>query len=1378
MFRSTGRMVSYNNVTTMQRNFRVLNKVTNQLGLEQQVTELEDDPMSANIGVKLTNLMSKINQYRRNLNTYAIPTAKNTDGALTSMVAQTKGLAALVNGQANSATSTDETRSATSAQISETLKSLMSLGNYNDGTRYIFGGSYTSSPPFTTVNGRYVQYNGNNDYLKIAADANTNIPINSTGQDVFGNLTTTIPSRDLNPGVNLTTDYATRLSDLNNGQGVPKGKIMVYYSAYPDGLEVDLSKCETLEDVKDAIENTTLEASRALDPNKHSWIDNGTLDYKDLQDRYVKVTVNPEGNGISLQEIDRGEPLPEPTAQERKNGLAYSGQPGYQAGQYGVAQGQNGGSTTVYDKENLIYGTATTYAPLRVDDYAQNKVAEGLGIRGTANSYDPTRPDSILDGYLHGRDLDPRLSDRTLLADLEGYNDATYTFTNGAKPKTILVEEAPTDSNSVFNAWNLSGVAIGQNTGRNGELYAKAVNVGTAEEPEIRVELYTSPVDSARPSELVATGTYTKSAAGGTVILEEANSSGLSGSVGIVLPGSVGEAKVNLKVSFPDTNQASVHVPAFEEEAGAKGQSKDVLNIASGWNIRGLDKPPASGFDVNHPATTDLDGNVSVNFRRDGDYFIVELSRPAYGDQPAAKIAEGRMYIGDKMNGDQLAATASGRIEFIGEPGFEGVGGSVYIELPSGTTFGDATVGTGADNPTTVTYPLQEDFAYQGEFTPGGAMALTDDLTMSQPAQAFKPTVDTVFKKGQVFENDVWLPSGGRIPAGTPLAQDTTIPAGTTLVASTIVAGTVLPAGTTLSINDTFPAGTVIPRGSYLDGSGASFPADGMTMYQTRTNPYTGAVERIPSEAEQAVASGFNVRATFATVEDFNRAVQEKGIYVRSEVSADGRGLEFSSTLAGAWLTVAEDSDCYEQMGDTNNQLSNLNLNGLVKGANTDNKGNVYTEVIYYPPDPNHPDRPVTVTGDDGTIYELEPGYYVRVYSDAEQMKHDYENRDNTTLVAEGFVPAGKWNSDYTEKEAIELYQEYETYLADWQPDPTLPGGGEPQSWQEYYREHGTQPFVTQQAADGTGLHTLGYMNGLVLEERNDSGVWGTVDLDYHGENPADLVPDITKTVNPDGTVDYTAEYSTEDNGNIAIYPGGFRSVGTTHTTLQEIEIMDPTPGINVDYSGAAHGVITRTGPNTGDVAVTLYRDASHSVVTAKSDPTEEVVNGKVVLYEVDQYGNIPTNPADRKIAAVITVAENNLPEGGSNDFTIETGGIRNGGQEREDNIFATLNDIIDALARGDSEALPGLAEKIDRDHARIAAAQSENGARQSQMELLASRHSDDLDRHIATRTSRVLMDDQAMTVLITHWQASMQAFQAAMQVGSQVMQMSILQYL
>jgi hypothetical protein len=315
-----------------------------------------------------------------------------------------------------------------------------------------------------------------------------------------------------------------------------------------------------------------------------------------------------------------------------------------------------------------------------VDEAANAKVAESLGIKGTAREYDPAAPDPVLDGFIHGRDLNPRLSGQTLLADLEGYNDAVYTFTNGQKPGIIAVSETSQDSGNVFSDWNLSGLAQGGNTGSEGELYARAVNVGTAAAPEIRVEIYSRPLSVARAGDLVATGTYQAGGGGGTVILEEANSSGLSGTVGVVLPSSVKEAEIALAVDFSQNLQASVHVPAFVEENYSDGQPKDSLGIASGWQIRGLDKPPAVGYDENHPASTDLEGDVSVNYRLEGDYFLVELSRPAFADQPAKLIATARLQVGDALAAGPppvLANCVSGRVEIIGAEGFEGIKGSV-----------------------------------------------------------------------------------------------------------------------------------------------------------------------------------------------------------------------------------------------------------------------------------------------------------------------------------------------------------------------------------------------------------------------------------------------------------------------------------------------------------------------------------------------------------------------------------------------------------------------------------------------------------------------------------------------------------------------------
>ena len=1339
--RSTSKINNSNSLLYITRNFQSLSKVSTQVSLQQQVVDLEDDPLSANIGVRMLNIISKAEQYNRNIKT-GIGSLKLTDSFLTSC----KGIMDKVKKISVGSANDPSDRSAASVELNEILKSLVSAGNAHDGSRYILGGTHTTTPPFTIVNGRYVNYTGNDEKINILVDNNTNMHINATGTDAYGNMITKIPSRDMNPDINLATDNSTRLSDLNGGDGVPKGKIKVYYSAYPEGIEIDLSNCDTLEDVKDTIEQATLQASRDLDPAKHSWLNPNTMDWHDLQDRYVKVTMNPEHNGISLQEYDLGEPLPEPNIHEQRKGVTYSGKPGYvNPGDLGAAQGQKG-ETTVHDKPDYINGAGGTYyAPLRVDDFANNRVASSLGIKGSAKAYNPTRPDKVMDGFLHGKDLNPILSDRTLLADLEGYNDSVYTLTNGAKPGSIVISETSQDKGNVFNNWQLSGLSKGKNTGANGELYARAINRGTPANPEIYVELYTCPIDKAKASDLVATGLYTEKEGGGTVILQEANNSGLSGTVGIVLPSTVDEATVNLTIDFGASLQASVHVPAFIEEQSSDGLPRDIFNIASGWNIRGLDKPPANSYDRNHPASTDPDGDVGVNYRYDGanNCVVVELFRPSYSDQPAKIIASGTLSLGVNNAPPNMANTASGRVELIGAPGFEGVKGSVYLEIPSGANFSVAGSkwGTATSGPTSVTYQTQAD-SDAGTIVFGGAVELQANQAVSGSPTSVPPNPNgiklagpTTFKKGQEFTHDVHLPDGGLILAGTVLDRDITLPKGVTVFVDELVEGTVLAEGQEITFTTDLAAGTVIPRGSYYK-SPPSNPTDGfaagsMGMTVTHKDPYTGA-----SVASGVEPIGYDLRATFATVEDFNRAVEEAGIYVTSQVSADGKSLEFKSSLAGAYLTVSEDTDCYEQMGDIHQQLTGLDLNGLIKGVNSDKNGNVHTEVVYHPPEPNRTDGKALLIDKDGKQTLIDAGYYVRVYSDPDQLKLPYQDRDNTLMVAEGFVPAGEWN-------------------------PVTP------------YDQNNPPFLPK-----SPLSTLGLMNDLVLEERNESGVWGTVDLDYYGDKP-------TMTTNDKGEPVYTPY----DNSNITVFPGGLRPEGSRHTTVQEWDMYNIIPGLTCDYSGTYHGTIARDDATTAGLQATLYRDGSHSVMTAKSDPDQPIVDGKVVFYEVDRHGNFlnkdgkiiqpPDTVADYGVVVgTMTVARNDLLDGQSDDFKLTTGAVRNYGQEREENVFSTINDIMDAIHQDDLEKIHDMLGNIQKDIDHILVAVGDVGARQQRMQLLSERHADDIVRFKTTLTSRVGMDDQALAMAVMNYQAATNAYQAAMQVSASVMQMSLLNYL
>lgn len=1293
--RTTTKITNSTNLLYINRNFNSLNTNVSQLANQRQVVELGDDPMSANIGIKLESLVNRSEQYTRNLKSGRHQLGLS-DSRLQLAKTQMDEIKTIITGAANSASMTAESRATEAAKLNEIFKTLTNIGNASDGSRYIFGGSKTTNPPFEIVNGRYVNYTGNQDKINIVVDQNTTMPTNVDGSSIYGNMTTTISSGDMNPGINMSTDYSTKLSDLNGGKGVPTGKIVVKYDAYPEGLEVDLSGCDTLEDVKDAIEKQTHDASQKFDPKAHPRFKGMTdaelsdpavqAEIEAIRNQYVKVTPNTSDNGLALSVCDKE-------------------------------------TGTPIDLDDI-------HTLLSVDDHASNKVAAGLGIKGMASTNPATA------GVLIGKDLNPVLSDSTLLADLDGYNDGVYTFTNGPKDATIDITETSNDSNNVFNNWQLNGVTIGANTGEKGELYARVVHRGD----DILVELYTQPIGKASASDLVAVGTYDgDNSNGGLVTLTEANSSGLSGTVGIVLPESVGEATVNLTVDYPDAFQGSVHVPAFVEEKNPDGTSRDSLNIASGWNIKGLDKPPAGEYNNSHPASTDPDGNVSVNYRYDSEsgFFFVELSRPAFDDQPAALVATGKMFVGKGLDDPDAALdkAVSGRIEFEAEEGFENVSGSVYIEIPAGTSFSDpdVTVGSSSSNPVTHAYALNED-APAGSIALGGAMMVKEPFSVTaSETEPFVLYADTTFKKGQYFDYDVTLPNGETLPAGTPLDRDITFRKGTRFEGDIdFIEGTVLQAGQKMTVNG-ITEGTTIPAGSYyLDDDGRGFPAGGMDLNH-------------PSIKGDAATYGHNLTATFATVEDLKRAVEELGIHVSANVSSNGKSLEFTSRLAGAWLTISEDPDCYEQMGDVYNQLTGLDLNGLVKGKNTDSYGNVFTEVVFYPP--NNPEKdelgniiPVRLVGDDGTITEVEPGYYVRVYSDKSVLNHNFESRDNSSMIAEGFVPAGNWNPD-------------------WDPN-------DPDAF---------PPFIPE---------TSGVEDKVVLKEVNGSGVNGLVNLDYYGGEERFNVDDEGKL-----TFDHF------NNDNITVFPGGLRPSGGDYITIQQADVYNVTPGVGMDYSGQVHGSVSKK--DDGDLEISFYKDTSHANITGKSGsksewkPLPEDSDGpvyEVTMYSVnkdgkylDKNGNITDVLEERIPVGTMVIDTRKLDDadpGTVDNFTLKTGGIRTGGQEREENVFSTINDAIDALNRNDEEALHDLIGNAQRDIDRILGAIAEVGALDEKMEMLTERHEDDIIRYSDLFTKRVGMDDTALAKAVLGFQASMNAYQAAMQVSSSVMQMSLLSYI
>ncbi len=557
--RTTLQIQSNTTLNNILKDYQSVFKVQNQMATGQRVNNPSDDPLATNEGMRLDSMISKVTQYNRNIIT-GQSFLGLSDGVINNMntlLTQAKALTIASAGE----TSTHEMRQANAVEIQSTLSEIISLANSEEAGRYLFGGTKTQEEPYQVIGSRYVYYKGNEEDIKIQVDSATYMPINTTGEDVFGSMTSTLTSKDLSPDVTFGNTYATRLEDLNNGLGVPQGSINIKYSAFPDnGLIIDLSECDTIEDIAKTIEAATLEAS------KEEWNpdDRAGAPYSYLAQRYIKVEINEDRTGIQLVETDDVWEATKDTPEHRPPDY-----PGF-----------------------------TNPSTLSVSEVAGGMTAARLGITGTVRySADPLNTQQVIPQALIGKDLDPRVSNMTLLADLDGYVDSPFTITNGALPDKVGILEIDDTANNYQN-WTLNGLTKGQNTDKDGELYIKTEETYDGS-GEYYINIYKG--SSYLEEDLVAQGMY----APGIIELDEKNSSGITGTVSmpnITMPA----APTIIQGVFSDSFSSTISVPAFEKELA----DLSYHDVISEFRLKGMtpgSDPQNLGFDP-----TDSAGNFNL----------------------------------------------------------------------------------------------------------------------------------------------------------------------------------------------------------------------------------------------------------------------------------------------------------------------------------------------------------------------------------------------------------------------------------------------------------------------------------------------------------------------------------------------------------------------------------------------------------------------------------------------------------------------------------------------------------------------------------------------------------------------------------------------
>ncbi|TWT33322.1 flagellar hook-associated protein FlgL [Blastopirellula retiformator] len=218
----------------------------NQLSTGRRLLAPSDDAPAAIRGITLQSLIERKTQISVNLTTsqsYLSATDTAMAGAA-DLLSEMRGLAVTMV----DSTATDSEVAAASQSFQNALQQFLDIGNRQFRGRYLFGGSNTTTTPFTIENG-LVTYHGNTNSLNSFADTDLLFDTTVNGDTAFGAISPEVKTKvDLNPVLTLDT----KLSDLRGGAGVTKGSFVISDGTIP--VKIDISSAETIGDVIGLIE--------------------------------------------------------------------------------------------------------------------------------------------------------------------------------------------------------------------------------------------------------------------------------------------------------------------------------------------------------------------------------------------------------------------------------------------------------------------------------------------------------------------------------------------------------------------------------------------------------------------------------------------------------------------------------------------------------------------------------------------------------------------------------------------------------------------------------------------------------------------------------------------------------------------------------------------------------------------------------------------------------------------------------------------------------------------------------------------------------------------------------------------------------------------
>ena len=218
-----------------------MNQLETEISTGYQFQLPSQDPQAALQVKSIQSLLERKTQVQTNISA-SQSSLSQTDSTLSSVSNLLTSVQSAALGAVGS-TATAAQRQAVVQQIDQAVQQMITLGNTQFNGQQLFGGTNTTTPPFSMNAAGNVVYSGSSDPTESYVDLNQLFATSVTGDQAFGAISQPVQGAALTPA--LSPD--TPLADLNGGQGVAAGSI-----AISDGHStsvVNLSGAQTLGDV-------------------------------------------------------------------------------------------------------------------------------------------------------------------------------------------------------------------------------------------------------------------------------------------------------------------------------------------------------------------------------------------------------------------------------------------------------------------------------------------------------------------------------------------------------------------------------------------------------------------------------------------------------------------------------------------------------------------------------------------------------------------------------------------------------------------------------------------------------------------------------------------------------------------------------------------------------------------------------------------------------------------------------------------------------------------------------------------------------------------------------------------------------------------------